>query len=112
MIRRLVIDVVTFVAILVACLAAASWCSNNARAGGFYKAVLVLFVTSDTRPLVMMMGHFPDVFVSKADCQKFVMGARDDIDGTVNVFTKHAEKDFEVLHHEMTCIEDISGVSI
>lgn len=74
-----------------------------------WKAILVLFMTTNTQPMAMMMGHFPGVFVSKADCQKFVTGTRDDIDGTVDVFTKHAELDFEVLHHELTCVEDESG---
>jgi hypothetical protein len=74
-----------------------------------WKAVLVLFMTSSTQPMSMMMGHFPKVFVSKDACQEFISGTRGDIDGTVDVFTKFASLNFEVLHHELSCVEDESG---
>jgi hypothetical protein len=74
-----------------------------------WKAVLVLFMTSNSQPMSMMMGQFPEVFVSKDACQKFISGTRGEVDGTVDFFTKHASLNFEVLHHEISCVEDETG---
>lgn len=74
-----------------------------------WKAVLVLFMTSSTQPISMMVGQFPESFVKKVECQKFVAKMEGDIDGTIKVFTKHAKLGFEVVHHEMSCLEDGDG---
>lgn len=74
-----------------------------------WKAILVLFMTTNTQPMSMVLGQFPKAFVSKSACQTFIAGMRGDVAGTVAVFTKHANLDFEVLHHELSCIEDESG---
>lgn len=74
-----------------------------------WKAILVLFMTSSTQPVSMMMGQFPEPFMSKTDCEAFINGKRGDIAGTVDVFTKHGNLDFTVLSHALDCVEDNSG---
>lgn len=74
-----------------------------------WKAVLVLFMTSSTQPVSTMIGQFPDTFMKKDECQAFVAKTREDIAGTVTVFTKYADLGFKVLHHELSCIEDDGG---
>ncbi len=74
-----------------------------------WKAILVLFMTSNTQPMSMMMGQFPKVFMSKDACQDFISGTRGDVDGTVDFFIKNASLNFEVLHHELSCVVDETG---
>lgn len=77
-----------------------------------WKAILVLFMTSNTQPMSMMMGQFPEVFASRDACQEFISGTRGDIAGSVDVLTAKANLGFEVLHHELSCVEDQSGSPI
>jgi hypothetical protein len=74
-----------------------------------WKAVLVLFMTSNTQPFSMMVGQFPETFVKRSECQSFIARTRGDIDGTMTIFTKYADLGFELLHHEMSCVEDTGG---
>ena len=74
-----------------------------------WKAILVLFMTSNAQPVSMMVGQFPEVFLSKAKCQTFVAEARNDIVGTVAAFTALANTDVKVLHSEMSCMENNDG---
>ena len=74
-----------------------------------WKAVLVLFMTSSTQPVSMMVGQFPEAFMNKTECQSFIAKADEDIDSTVAVFTKHANLEYKVLHHTLSCIEDSDG---
>jgi hypothetical protein len=74
-----------------------------------WKAVLVLFMTSNTQPAAMMVGQFPQTFMKKAQCQEFVAKTSSDIDGTVKVFTKYADLGFEVQHHNLSCLQDTEG---
>ena len=74
-----------------------------------WKAVLVLFMTSSTQPISTMVGQFPESFIKKAECQEFVARMRGDIDGTIKVFAEHSKLGFEVIHHEMSCLEDSDG---
>lgn len=74
-----------------------------------WKAILVLFMTSNTQPVSMMMGQFPETFMNKTDCEAFINSTSSDIAGTVDVFTKHANLNFTVLSHALDCIEDGSG---
>ena len=74
-----------------------------------WKAVLVLFMTSNTQPVSMMIGQFPDAFTNKAACLSFIADKDGEIDGTVQVFTKHAELGFKVLSHNLHCFEDTGG---
>ena len=74
-----------------------------------WKAVLVLFMTSNAQPVSMMVGQFPEAFMNKTECQSFIAKTNQDIDSTVAVFTKHANLDFKVLHHEISCLEDTEG---
>ncbi|MEM8743129.1 MAG: hypothetical protein AAGF14_00685 [Pseudomonadota bacterium] len=74
-----------------------------------WKAVLVLFMTSSTQPIAMMVGQFPETFVKKVECQEFVTKMRGDINGTIKMFTQNANLGFEVVHHEMSCLENEDG---
>lgn len=80
-----------------------------------WKAVLVLLMTSNAptpqaEPLSMMVGEFPNAFVTQDDCQKFVSGSQSEIDRTVEVFTEEGKKkDYSVLHHEVSCVVDEAG---
>lgn len=74
-----------------------------------WKAVLVLFMTSNTQPVSMMVGQFPQTFMKKAQCQEFVAKTNSDINGTVKVFTKYTKLGFHVLHHELSCLKDTGG---
>ena len=74
-----------------------------------WKAVLVLFMTSNSQPVSMLVGQFPQTFMKKAQCQKFIAKTSSDINGTVKVFTQYADFGFEVLHHKISCLEDTEG---
>lgn len=74
-----------------------------------WKAVLVLFMTSNAQPISMMVGQFPEVFMSKAKCQAFVAETRGDIVSTVAAFTELANTDIKVVHQEMSCLENNDG---
>ncbi len=74
-----------------------------------WKAVLVLFITSDAAPMSMMMGQFPEVFASKSTCQTFVDSKRSDVSGALNAVGELERFDFEVVRHTMSCVEDDSG---
>ena len=74
-----------------------------------WKAVLVLFMTSNAQPVSMMVGQFPEIFMSKEKCQAFVAEAHGDIAGTVSAFTALANTDIKVLHSEMSCLENNDG---
>lgn len=77
-----------------------------------WKAVLVLFMTSNTQPISLMVGQFPQTFMKKTQCQEFVAKTGKDIDGTVKVFTKSSKSGMQVLHHELSCLEDTGGQPI
>ena len=74
-----------------------------------WKAVLVLFMTSNTQPVSTMIGQFPDSFTNKSACLEFISKRNTEIDDTVQVFTRHAELGFKVLKHNLHCIEDTGG---
>jgi hypothetical protein len=83
-----------------------------------WKAVLVLLMTSspqpaqptDSEPLSMMVGEFPDAFKSQNDCQKFLTGSQNEIDRQVEVYTEQGKaQNYSVLHHEVSCVVDETG---
>lgn len=80
-----------------------------------WKAVLVLLMTSNAQPAgsgppSMMVGEFPDAFVSEADCRKFLSSGSAEIDRTVQAFTEEGERrDYSVLHKQVNCVVDESG---
>jgi hypothetical protein len=79
------------------------------RSNLMWKAVLVLFMTSNTQPISMMVGQFPQTFMKKSQCQEFVAKASNDISGTVEVITKNTKLGVHVFHHEISCLEDTGG---
>ena len=74
-----------------------------------WKAILVLFMTSNAQPVAMMVGQFPELFMSKTECQSFVAKAGPDIDVQLSAFTGITDIKLKVLHHEMSCIENTGG---
>ncbi len=74
-----------------------------------WKAVLVLFMTSNTQPVSTIISEFPKTFMSKTECQSFVAEARPVIDGSLLEFTGPAEIKIKVLHHELSCMENTEG---
>jgi len=74
-----------------------------------WKAVLVLFLTSNTQPARVMIGQFPDSFVTKSKCLEFVSERKDEIDDTIKILTRHAKLKFRIIKHNLHCIEDTSG---
>ena len=74
-----------------------------------WNAVLVLFMTSNTQPVSMIISEFPKTFMSKTECQSFVAGARPVIDGSLLEFAGLAEIKIKVLHHELSCLENTEG---
>ena len=74
-----------------------------------WKAILVLFMTSNTQPVAMMIGEFPEFFKNKTECQSFVAKARPDIDGTLSAFTGVTDIKLKVFHHELSCIKNTGG---
>lgn len=74
-----------------------------------WKAVLVLFMTSNTQPVSMMIGQFPEKFTDKAACQSFIASKDGEVEGTVKVITRYAQRGYKVLNHNLHCIEDGSG---
>ena len=74
-----------------------------------WKAVLVLFMTSNTQPVSTIISEFPKTFMSKTECQSFVAEARPVVDGSLLEFTGLAEMKIKVLHHELSCMENTEG---
>lgn len=74
-----------------------------------WKAVLVLFIVSDVAPPSMMLGEFPEVFLTESDCKKFVASKRDDIKGKVEIVAADADQAFQVIGHRASCVMDSSG---
>ena len=74
-----------------------------------WKAVLVLFMTSNTQPVSTIISEFPKTFMSKTECQSFVAEARPVTDGILLEFTRLAEIKIKVLHHELSCMENTDG---
>ncbi len=74
-----------------------------------WKAVLVLFMTSNTQPVSMIISEFPKTSMSKTECQSFVAEARPVVDGSLLEFTGLAEMKIKVLHHELSCMENTEG---
>ncbi len=74
-----------------------------------WKAVLVLFMTSNTQPVSTIISEFPKTFMSKTECQSFVAEARPVTDGILLEFTRLAETKIKVLHHEISCLENTEG---
>ena len=75
-----------------------------------WKAILVLFVTTNSNPMATMIGQFPDQFVSRADCQAFIAVKRGEVNGSVEIVTKRTTENAEILHHELGCVEDTTGM--
>ncbi len=74
-----------------------------------WKAVLVLFVTSNTQPVATVISEYPKTFMSKTECQSFVAEARPVIDGSLLEISELAEIKIEVLDHAVSCIENTDG---
>ena len=74
-----------------------------------WKAVLVLFVTSNTQPVATVISEFPKTFMSKTECQSFVAEARPVTEGILLEFAGLAEIKIKVLHHTLSCLEDTYG---
>ena len=74
-----------------------------------WKAILVLFMTSNTQPVAMMVGEFPEFFKSKTECQSFVAKAGPDIAVKLSAFSGVADIKIKVFHHEVSCIENTEG---
>ncbi|RMF02160.1 MAG: hypothetical protein D6773_09075 [Alphaproteobacteria bacterium] len=74
-----------------------------------WKAILVLFMTSSAQPISMVMGQFPEAFLSKNACEAFIDASRKDIAGTIETLTRTVNLRLEVIHHALDCIEDDSG---
>ncbi len=74
-----------------------------------WKAILVLFMTSNSQPVAMMVGQFPESFMSKTECQSFVAKAGPDINVQLSSFTGVTELKLKVLHHQLSCIENTDG---
>lgn len=74
-----------------------------------WKAVLVLFITSDAAPMSMMMGQFPQVFATETTCKTFVESKRSDIGGAIAAVGKVGKLEIEVVRHMISCVEDDSG---
>lgn len=77
-----------------------------------WKAVLVLFIVSDFAPPSMMLGEFPEVFLTEADCKKFVASKKDEIKGRVEIVAADADQAFQVIGHRASCVMDSSGQGI
>ena len=74
-----------------------------------WKAIIVLSMTSNAQPVSMMIGQFPESFMSKTECQTFVAEARPDIDGRLSEFSGTADIKLKLLHHEFSCIVNTDG---
>lgn len=74
-----------------------------------WKAMLVLFLTSNNQPSAMMVGTFPERFAVYSDCEKYITKVGADINTTVKEFTQYTEMGFEVKGHELTCVKDHEG---
>lgn len=77
-----------------------------------WKAILILFMTSNTQSASMMVGQFPESFMSKTQCQSFVAKARPVLAVQLAAFTGLADIKLKVLHHEMSCIENTDGEAV
>ena len=76
---------------------------------GPWKAVLLLFVTSDDFPLGHMAGAFPERFLSKQACLEFATKRMGEIGKDIDMFIAGDTRSFKVLNHEIICIEGGRG---
>ncbi len=74
-----------------------------------WKAVLVLFMTSNIQPVSTIISVLPKAFMSKTECQSFIAEAGPVTDGILLEFTRLAEMKIKVLHHELSCMENTEG---
>ncbi len=74
-----------------------------------WKAVLVLFMTSNTQPASMMIVQFPESFMSKTECQSFVAEEQLGIAVRLSEFSGLADIKLKVLDHELGCLEKTDG---
>lgn len=74
-----------------------------------WKALLILFITTDAVPMSMMIGEFPEAFVSQSDCQEFVATKRGNVDDTVRLMSGDGKDQYQVINHELSCIQDPTG---
>ena len=74
-----------------------------------WKAVLFLFMTSNTQPVATIISEFPKTFMSKTECQSFVAEARPVIDGSLLEISELAEIKIKVLDHAVSCMENTDG---
>lgn len=74
-----------------------------------WKAILVLFLMSETSPPSMMLGEFPEVFLTEADCKKFVAGKRGELRKEFSIVNMDEDQVFTVVGHRASCVLDGSG---
>jgi len=71
-----------------------------------WRAVLVLFVTADDRPMMMMIGKFPQVYKTRSQCMEFVAEKGDEIKAHIG---RVAKKEPSILGSHVACMEDGAG---
>ena len=77
-----------------------------------WKAVLVLFMTSNIQPVSTFISEFPKTFMSKTECQSFIAEARPVVDGILLEFAGLTETKIKVLRHALSCMENTDGEPI
>ncbi len=77
-----------------------------------WKAVLILFVTTSTQPVSLLISEFPQAFMKPADCMEFLDTHRDGIMDYVNGLWDAKSKNLIGLSHKITCLQDMSGEAV
>lgn len=81
-------------------------CSTLIVTVTLWKAVLVLFISSDDAPLTMMIGQFPNTYTSEEDCKSFAAKETKNI----AVMTKRVvPPGATIVEAKISCMNDETG---
>ena len=79
-----------------------------------WKAVLVLIMTTSQSPVSMVLGVFPQQFITERACEEFVSEKKKEVGESADELAGIASSQMEdpdarLLGHEMSCVIDSSG---
>lgn len=77
-----------------------------------WKAIIVLFVATESHPMTMMTSSYDPYFKDKAACQKYADARKETLNTSFKDSKKlkiSADQTVHVLSHTVTCLEDDSG---
>lgn len=71
-----------------------------------WKAVLVLMIASDDKPMSMLLGEIPGTYVSESDCNSFAANQKHNV---ARMAKDLISQGVSVIDGRMVCVQDESG---